>query len=109
MNNSIILLIAVYFYLTAINYYGFRKLKSKVKNWYDYEGNFYLSFLMKKIGLLPTQITTFVFAVTMFLLIERAEPFLLGALFGFFFFNAIHDSVEIDFNLKALKKKEEVK
>jgi len=77
-------LILMYVILTSINVWGFRKIDQ------GHETNFYLRYLFKKIGIIPTQILT-ICIVSILAFTFPLTSFTEGVLFGAFLFNTIHD------------------
>jgi len=101
---SLMLLYAV---LLILNYVGFKRIrKEEPEKWVEHEGNFYNRFLMRKIGLVPSLLFSFIlFGVVAFLV-----PFpnlLLGFLLGVLSFNVIHDFYQITIFLDEIEKKRE--
>lgn len=91
-----IAVIAMYAFLTLVNYIEFRRLiKEGGGDWFKYEANFLIRYSMKKIGLLPTQLLTFGICVGLTLLLAyvNAPEFLIGTIFGYFLFVTVHDFI----------------
>jgi len=93
INGERLAIIVIYVILSILNYCGFKKIQNLDHDgWHKYEGNFFLSHILKKIGVGATQVLTMVIVIGLVLFFPFSD-FWLGFFVGLFSLNLIYDSI----------------